>query len=684
MYRLYDENVKTDIYYDCNENICITKAIMDLQKDIGVVGGKDICVNQYLPDKIENNFIIGTLKNKVFANFVKELKIDISHIENKWEKYLIRTIGDNEDTLIIIGSDDRGTMWGIYEFSERFLGVDPLYLWTDYEPVKMDVLEIEKINIADGPCTFKYRGWFVNDEDLISGYCKGAIPEKGYHYHKDYVKTLEMIVETGLRLKQNLLIPCTYLDIENPFEEALVRIITERGMYISMHHQEPVGVHQFTVDRYWKERGIEDINYFEHKDKYEFLWRKYIKKWSKYDNVIWQLGLRGRGDRPVWYNSSGIPTSTAERGKLISDAIKKQLEIIKEENPDREIISTSTLWMEGMGLFKENALTFPEETIVVQADFAPEQMWGEGYYTTPREAGRDFGVYYHAGFWGCGPHLVQGNKPEKIYYNYKNAIDKGDTRYSILNVGNFREFVFNIKCVADLTWDFDNFNTDTFRLKWCEKEFKVDNPCEISEIYKEYYECFHEMDSTIIPGQMLLMDGMTRRVAFMLIEIIRGRAFRKLDIQNTRLFDFKSTNDFVTYYMNATREGIKRFKSLYNKAVATLQNIPEDRQQFFVANMIVHIEIILGLYKWVYNLCLAAVDRTTCKDDTKYKEHIDNAVFALAKICVDRRKAASDKWAHWYDGDALLNVAGNMELTRELYVENLAKTQDTYLAKLRY
>ena len=145
MYRLYDENVKTDIYYDCNENICITKAIMDLQKDIGVVGGKDICVNQYLPDKIENNFIIGTLKNKVFANFVKELKIDISHIENKWEKYLIRTIGDNEDTLIIIGSDDRGTMWGIYEFSERFLGIDPLYLWTDYEPVKMDVLEIEKI-----------------------------------------------------------------------------------------------------------------------------------------------------------------------------------------------------------------------------------------------------------------------------------------------------------------------------------------------------------------------------------------------------------------------------------------------------------------------------------------------------------------------------------------------------------
>ena len=62
-------------------------------------------------------------------------------------------------------------------------------------------------------------------------------------------------------------------------------------MFISMHHQEPVGVHQFTVDRYWKERGIDDINYSEYKENYEEVWRHYIRKWSRYDNVIWQAGL---------------------------------------------------------------------------------------------------------------------------------------------------------------------------------------------------------------------------------------------------------------------------------------------------------------------------------------------------------------------------------------------------------
>ena len=32
--------------------------------------------------------------------------------------------------LIICGSDRRGAMWGIYDFCEQFLQVDPLYLWT--------------------------------------------------------------------------------------------------------------------------------------------------------------------------------------------------------------------------------------------------------------------------------------------------------------------------------------------------------------------------------------------------------------------------------------------------------------------------------------------------------------------------------------------------------------------------
>lgn len=676
MFKLFTSNEKATISYDCFENACIAKALEDLQKDICRVGGEKAEMKSYLPMTCSGKMIVGTLTNDRFAAYLKENNLDVSEIKEKWEGYVIRTIGEQEDALLIAGTDERGTMWGIYEFSRIFLGMDPLYLWTDYVPEKKSEVVLSGVNIVDGPKTFKFRGWFINDEDLIEGFSKGGVPEKDYDFHKDFASTLEMLVETGLRLKQNLIIPCSHLDIMKPEEEDLIRLVTERGMYISMHHQEPVGVHQFTLDRYYKERGIDDINYFEYRDKYEELWRKYIHKWSKYDNVIWQLGLRGRGDRPVWFNAAGIPTSTADRGKLISDAIQKQLDIIKEENPGKEILSSSTLWMEGMGLYNANALTFPQGTKVIFADFAPNQMWGEGYYTTPREKERDYGLYYHVGFWGCGPHLVQGNRPEKIYFNYKDAVAKGDNDYTILNVANFREFVYNVKCVADITWDIDSFDVEKYRQDWCQYQFKTEDSARLAEVYTEYYQCFHEMENDMIPGQMIFMDGMSRRVALKLMEIIRGSELVPVDIQNTRLYDFKTTDEFITYYLNATTEGIKRFKKIYAKAVAALADVAKDRRAFYVNNIIVQIEIIMGLYTWVNNLCLAANNRRAKGDDATYENYIDEAVFALSKIQMDRTKAVAGKWEHWYDGDSLIAIPADIQLTKALSLHSKAEAQE--------
>jgi hypothetical protein len=30
----------------------------------------------------------------------------------------------------------RGTIFAIYQFSQQYLGVDPMYYWTDHEPAK--------------------------------------------------------------------------------------------------------------------------------------------------------------------------------------------------------------------------------------------------------------------------------------------------------------------------------------------------------------------------------------------------------------------------------------------------------------------------------------------------------------------------------------------------------------------
>ena len=677
MFKLFDQTMVAAIHYDHFEKTCVAKAIEDLCKDICAVSGKNAEVKPYLPLQCGGKLIVGTLTNPRFTDFLQQNGIDTSAMAGKWENYLIRTVGD---ALLIAGSDERGTMWGIYEFSQKYLGVDPLYLWTDHAPAAKKEVIVPEVDIVDGPKTYKFRGWFINDEDLIEGFCRGSKPDAAYRFHNDYAATLEMLVETALRLKQNLLIPCSHLDLDNPAEEDLVRLVTERGMYISMHHQEPVGVHQFTVDRYFKDSGIENVNYVEHPEMYKEIWTHYIRKWAKYDNVIWQLGLRGRGDRPVWYNNSSIPDTPEARGKIISDAIQTQLDIVKQEYAGKEVLSTSTLWMEGMGLYRQDALKFPEGTAVIFADFGPNQMWGEGYYDTKRDKDTNYGGYYHVCFWGCGPHLIQGNPPEKIYYNYKAAVEKGDNYYSVLNVSNFREHVYGVECVAEITWDIDRFCVEDFSRRWCEKEYGNAEP---AKLYSDWFNCFYEMDHERIDKQMMFMDGMSRRVAMKLMEIIKGSELQRMDIQNKKLFDFDKTDDFIAYYLHATETGLKRFRQFYHKAMQVRKSIPAERKGFFTNNIIVQTEIMIGLYEWVKDLCLAAQNRRSHGEDAAYEEYIHDAVYALEKILLDREKALDGKWTHWYDGDTLMNIPADIELTEGLHIENVHKDVelDIYASK---
>ena len=86
----------------------------------------------------------------------------IQAVANPWPGTPVR------QAVILTGSDVRGTIYAIYEFSQRFLGVDPLYWWTDNPPARRDRVTVPADFILEPPSpTFHYRGWFINDEDLL-------------------------------------------------------------------------------------------------------------------------------------------------------------------------------------------------------------------------------------------------------------------------------------------------------------------------------------------------------------------------------------------------------------------------------------------------------------------------------------------------------------------------------------
>lgn len=665
MISLFDQSHGTTIFCDRREHSCVRYAVDDLADDLTRVSGRrPVLMDALPPAGAQHTLLVATLNLDGMAGYLAALGLDPSAIVGKEEHYMLAPFAGG---LAVIGSDRRGTMWGIYECCRRYLGVDPLYLWTDHAPVRRTVLSLPEEVLTDGPKTYRFRGWFINDEDLIEGFCRQGTPEKDYRFHGDYGRMLDMLIETALRLKQNMLIPCSHLDIMKPEDEAIVRRVTERGLYISMHHQEPVGVHQFTVDRLWAERGMTGCaNLIDHPDFYRQVWQQYIRKWAQYEGVIWQLGLRGRGDRPVWYQNDRAPETIEDRGRLISDAIRMQYDLIREECPEQEVVSTATLWMEGMPLYRAGVLTFPPGTMVIQSDFGPDQMWGEGYDRTPRHADTGYGVYYHLAFWGCGPHLIQGNRPEKIRYNFRQALARGDTSYVVLNVSNVREFVYGIRFEAELTWDIRQDSVEANRRAWCRDEYETEDTAELEAIHQDYFRCFSPMDDRDFPARMTLNDGMSRRVAVKTMQIIHGSELHQEDIQNQRLFSFRSTDDFLAFYREATDAGLARFLAVHKRAVQVMAHIPAHRRRFFEANLLVQIEIMIGLYGWVNALTQAAQNRRSGGSDAAFNQLIAQAVASLDQAIADRRKALYGPFIHWYDGDRLMNLQENRRLTAAL------------------
>ncbi len=81
--------------------------------------------------------------------------------------------------VLLTGADMRGTIYSVYEFSERFLGTDPLYYWTDREPARRTSIGIPaRYEKAFPAPVFKYRGFFINDEDLLTGWASGEKRDK--------------------------------------------------------------------------------------------------------------------------------------------------------------------------------------------------------------------------------------------------------------------------------------------------------------------------------------------------------------------------------------------------------------------------------------------------------------------------------------------------------------------------
>jgi hypothetical protein len=488
--------VAANLYVDSNDFAGVIRAANDLQTDIARVTGITPAIVPQENGLGKNVILAGTMgKSRIIDRLIREHKIDASPIAGKWESFFIQVVSEPlpgvTSGLVIVGSDKRGTIYGIYDLSEQ-MGVSPWYWWADVTPEHQDTLFVKPGRYIQGPPAVKYRGIFLNDEapdlsnwitntfGLVPTSTNPPLPPNIANYnHQFYTKVFELI----LRLKGNYLWPAMWNNAFNEDDPENSRLADEYGIVMGTSHQEPMLRAQKEWDRRYQ-KTLGSWNYAKNPDVLENFWREGIRRNKDYESLI-TIGLRGANDTEM------APGGPEANMALLEKIVGMQRKIIAGEmNPD--VTKVPQLWC----LYKEvqdfyNAgMRVPDDVTLLWA----EDNWGNvRRLPTAEERSRSggAGVYYHFDYHG-GPRSYQwiNSSPiPKIWDQMSLTGQYGADRIWIVNVGHFKGYEFPLEYFMGLAWDtnrWTNDNTDEFTRRWAERELGPAYARDIADIVAKY------------------------------------------------------------------------------------------------------------------------------------------------------------------------------------------------------
>ena len=204
------------IVYDRNEWEGVKIAVRNLRNDMQAVSGSS-----------NAPIVVATVGKSALA---KRWSKQCKQLKGKWEQYLIFT---DKGQLVILGSNKRGTIYGIYELS-RQIGVSPWYWMADAPIVKHENIYISEGTYTDGEPKVKYRGIFINDEwPSFGGWCGNQF---GGVNSKAYARIFELL----LRMKANYFWPAMWATAFNEDDPLSPKVADEMGIVMGTSHHEPM------------------------------------------------------------------------------------------------------------------------------------------------------------------------------------------------------------------------------------------------------------------------------------------------------------------------------------------------------------------------------------------------------------------------------------------------------------
>lgn len=422
-------------------------------------------------------------KNRSALKELLKQDVPVDSLMSKKDAFFIKvTESSNKKQLLVVGSDGRGTAYGILELS-RLAGVSPWVWWGDVTPIKKNQLTLPADYTTFQSPSVEYRGIFLNDEDWSLQPWSWKNFEPSDTKGRIGARTYKEIFKLLMRLRANAIWPGMH-GITTPFYfvPGAKEAADSCGIVIGTSHCEPLmrnNVGEWKVS----ERG--EYNYITNRESVQSYWTERLKEAGRYN--FYTIGMRGihdsgmEGVKTLQEKTDALQQVINDQRTLLSKYVKKDVAKIPQAFvPYKEVLQ-----------IMENGLQVPDDITLIWCDDNYGYMTRLSDQEQQKRSG-GAGVYYHLSYWGR-PHdymWLCTTQPGLVYSEMKQAYDCNARRLWIVNVHDLKPAAYDLELFLDMAWDINSVSPSTLvqhQKNWLCREFGTEAGEKLLPAMLEFY-----------------------------------------------------------------------------------------------------------------------------------------------------------------------------------------------------
>jgi len=428
----------------------VLRAGQDLAADFGRVTGNNLTV--LIKDVTSTNssssygpvIIAGTIgKSTLIDSLISAGVIDVSTIQGQWEAFQTQIVANPiaglASALVIVGSDKRGTIYGIYDISEQ-IGVSPWYWFADVAPIQQtNIYALSTPKTQPSP-SVKYRGIFLNDEQpALTNWVQEKYGGVGF-VSEFYARVFELL----LRLRANYLWPTMWNSMFAVDDAKNQPLADTYGIVMGTSHTEPLM--RSTKEQSTYLSGAWD--WVSNKANIVTFLTAGVQRAKPYES-LYTMGMRGSGDT----------ASTDLTPTVLEDVVSTQQGILTSVLGGN-LSNIPQMWClyKEVGGYYQAGMTVPDDITLLWSD---DNVGNIQRLPIPSEVGRSggAGVYYHFDYVGDPRNYKWINtiSLQKTWEQLHLTYNRDAREIWVVNVGDLKPLV----SISEIFRDKANFTGNT-------------------------------------------------------------------------------------------------------------------------------------------------------------------------------------------------------------------------------